>query len=153
MNFIGATLLLILKDEELAFWIFYAMMKRLDMEPMYLPGVPELHIKNYEMSHLIRAKVPKLFNHLKHIQMTTDYFTSKWIMTVFANSMPFHTIPYIFDNLLLDGWSSIYRIGIAILRQIEQQFTRDDKLVKSHKQVEDDFIRYASILTMTVLSV
>lgn len=51
--------------------------------------------------------------------MTTDYFTSKWIMTVFANSLPFETIPFIFDNLLQDGWTSMYRIGIALLRQIQ----------------------------------
>lgn len=119
MNFISATLLYILKDEELAFWIFYAMMKNLDMQHMYSPGVPELHLKNYQMSHLIRIKCPTLFNHLKKIQMTTDYFTSKWIMTVFANSLPFETIPYIFDNLLQDGWTSVYRIGIALLRQIQ----------------------------------
>lgn len=95
------------------------MMKTLDMQHLYLPGVPELHLKNFQMSHLIRVKCPKLFNHLKHIQMTTDYFTSKWIMTVFANSLPFNAIPYIFDNLLQDGWVSVYRIGIAILRSIE----------------------------------
>lgn len=51
--------------------------------------------------------------------MTTDYFTSKWIMTVFANSLPFEIIPYIFDNLLQDGWTSIYRIGIALLKNLQ----------------------------------
>lgn len=58
--------------------------------------------------------------------MTTDYFTSKWIMTVFANSLPFETIPYIFDNLLQDGWNSVYRIGIAILRSIEPKLLKMD---------------------------
>lgn len=119
MNFISATLLHILKDEELSFWIFYSMMKNFDMEHLYLPGVPELHLKNYQLSHLIRVKCPTLFHHLKHINMTTDYFTSKWVMTIFANSLPFDTIPFIFDNLLQDGWTSIYRISIALLRSIE----------------------------------
>lgn len=96
------------------------------MENMYLPGVPELHLKNYQMSHLIRQKCPQLFNHLKKIQMTTDYFTSKWIMTVFANSLPFDTIPFIFDNLLQDGWTSVYRIGIAILRKIQPELLQMD---------------------------
>lgn len=89
------------------------------MENMYLPGVPELHVKNFQMSHMIRLKLPKLFNHLKKIRMTTDYFTSKWIMTVFANSLPFDAIPFIFDNLLQDGWTSVYRIGISILKSLE----------------------------------
>jgi hypothetical protein len=126
MNFISATLLSILKDEELAFWIFYAMMKNHDMQHLYLPGVPELHLKNYQLSHLIRLKCPTLFNHLKRIQMTTDYFTSKWIMTVFANSMPFEAIPFIFDNLLQDGWTSVYRVGISLLRSMEPKLLTMD---------------------------
>lgn len=51
--------------------------------------------------------------------MTTDYFTSKWIMTIFANSLPFEAIPFIFDNLLQDGWTSVYRVGIALLKSLE----------------------------------
>ena len=47
-------------------------------------------------------------------------------MTVFANSLPFETIPYIFDNLLQDGWNSVYRIGIAILRSIEPKLLKMD---------------------------
>ncbi len=51
--------------------------------------------------------------------MTTDYFTSKWIMTLFANSLPFEAIPFIFDNLLKDGWNGVYRIGIALLKSMQ----------------------------------
>ena len=58
--------------------------------------------------------------------MTTDYFTSKWIMTVFANSLPFDAIPFIFDNLLQDGWTSVYRIGIALLRKIQPELLNMD---------------------------
>eukprot|EP00344_Euplotes_crassus_P004277 CAMPEP_0196999280 /NCGR_PEP_ID=MMETSP1380-20130617/4501_1 /TAXON_ID=5936 /ORGANISM="Euplotes crassus, Strain CT5" /LENGTH=372 /DNA_ID=CAMNT_0042416159 /DNA_START=956 /DNA_END=2071 /DNA_ORIENTATION=+ len=58
--------------------------------------------------------------------MTTDYFTSKWIMTVFANSLPFEVIPFIFDNLLQDGWSSIYRIGIALLKFMQDTLLQMD---------------------------
>jgi hypothetical protein len=61
----------------------------------------------------------KLFNHLKMIQMTTDYFTSKWIMTIFACFLPFDFLAPIFDMFMMDGWRAVYRIGIALLREME----------------------------------
>lgn len=63
--------------------------------------------------------MPKLFSHLRHIQLTCDYFTSKWIMTVFACFLPFSQLPPIFDMFLMDGWRAVFRIGIALLREME----------------------------------
>lgn len=51
--------------------------------------------------------------------MTTDYFTSKWIMTVFACFLPYEQLPGIFDMFLMDGWRAVFRIGIALLREME----------------------------------
>ena len=70
--------------------------------------------------------MPKLFGHLRHTQMTTDYFTSKWIMTVFACFLPFDQLPPIFDMFLMDGWRAVFRIGIALLRQMESKMLKMD---------------------------
>jgi len=51
--------------------------------------------------------------------MTTDYFTSKWIMTVFACFLPYEQLAGIFDMFLMDGWRAVFRIGIALLREME----------------------------------
>jgi hypothetical protein len=51
--------------------------------------------------------------------MTTDYFTSKWIMTLFACFLPYEMLPPIFDMFLMDGWTAVFRIGIALLRDME----------------------------------
>jgi hypothetical protein len=51
--------------------------------------------------------------------MTTDYFTSKWIMTIFACFLPFEVLAPIFDMFLMDGWRAVFRIGIALLREME----------------------------------
>jgi len=63
--------------------------------------------------------MPKLFNHLKKIEMSTDYFTSKWVMTLFSNFLPLRVMPYVLDNFFNEGWTSIYRIGIAVLKLLE----------------------------------
>ena len=80
-----------------------------------------MHLKNYQMAQLIRFHMPKLFNHLRQIQMTTDYFTSKWIMTIFSCFLPFEMLPTIFDMFLQDGWKSVFKVGIALLRGVESK--------------------------------
>ena len=52
-------------DEELAFWIFMHLLITRDMKSLYLPGVPELHLKNFQMAQLIKFYMPKLFSHLR----------------------------------------------------------------------------------------
>ena len=126
MNFIAATLLIVCKDEELAFWLFYTLMHKHDMKSLYLPGVPELHLKNFSMGQLVRTHRNKLYTHLRQIQMTPDYFSSKWIMTLFSNFLPFRMIPAIFDNFICEGWRSVYRIGIALLRVLEPTLLQMD---------------------------
>jgi hypothetical protein len=58
--------------------------------------------------------------------MTTDYFTSKWIMTVFACFLPYEVLAPIFDMFLMDGWRAVFRIGIALLKEMENQLLKMD---------------------------
>ena len=40
-------------------------------------------------------------------------------MTVFACFLPFDQLPPIFDMFLMDGWRAIFRIGIALLKEMQ----------------------------------
>ncbi len=50
MNYITATLLELTNDEEISFWLFYVLIENFEMKMLYLPGVPDLHMRNYMMS-------------------------------------------------------------------------------------------------------
>ena len=63
---------------------------------------------------------------MRRIQMTPDYFTSKWFMTVFACFLPYSLIAPIFDMFLLEGWRAVFRIGVALLRILEPEIIRMD---------------------------
>jgi hypothetical protein len=58
--------------------------------------------------------------------MTTDYFTSKWIMTLFACFLPYEVLPPIYDMFLMDGWRAVFRIGIALLKEMESPLLQMD---------------------------
>lgn len=119
MNYITATFLSLTNNEELSFWLFYVLIERYELRSLYLPGVPDLHMRNYMLSQIIKDYMPWLFHHLKRVEMSTDYFTSKWIMTLYSNFLPLRMMPAVMDNFLLEGWTAIYRLAIALLWEME----------------------------------
>mmetsp|Transcript_26495 Transcript_26495/g.25628 ORF Transcript_26495/g.25628 Transcript_26495/m.25628 type:complete len:92 (-) Transcript_26495:783-1058(-) len=64
--------------------------------------------------------------------MTTDYFTSKWIMTIFSCFLPFEVLAPIFDIFIIDGWKAVFRIGIALLREMEGVLLKMDMVQMSN---------------------
>lgn len=44
MNYVTATLLTLTNNEELSFWLFYALIESFELKRLYLPGVPDLHM-------------------------------------------------------------------------------------------------------------
>jgi hypothetical protein len=83
------------------------------------------------MAQLIRFHLPKLYQHLRKIQMTCDYFSSKWFMTLFASFLPYRLLPPIFDLFITEGWKAIFRIGIGLLKLLETQLLTKDMMETS----------------------
>jgi len=127
MNFIAGLLIDSLEgNEDHAFLVFMFLIIERDMKPLFLPGVPELHLKNYQMAQLIKFHMYKFFSHLRSLQMTTDIFTNKWFMTLFACFLPFHLVQPIFDMFLLEGWVAIFKVGLALLQELEPRLVTMD---------------------------
>ena len=40
-------------------------------------------------------------------------------MTLFACFLPYEVLAPIFDMFMMDGWKAIFRVGIALLRDME----------------------------------
>jgi len=67
MNFIASVLIAVTESEEQGFLIFCYLLVCKEMKPMFLTGLPELHLKNFQMAQLIKFHMPKFFNHLRKI--------------------------------------------------------------------------------------
>ena len=83
------------------------------------------------MAQLIRFHLPLLYQHLRKIQMTCDYFSSKWFMTLFACFLPYHLLPPIFDLFITEGWKAIFRVGISLLKLLEPHLLKKDMMETS----------------------
>ena len=114
MNFVVGIVLNVYKDEEKALWACLALFKKCKLYNLYRAGLPSLHIMNYQLQRLLESALPKLYKHFRTIGMAIDYFTSKWIMTLFGCFLSFDMLLTAIDNVIIvkrvnrmDGLDSI----------------------------------------------
>ena len=121
MNFIGGVLLKVVKNEEVAFWMMLSMIMKFDMENLFMPGVPDLPLREHQINYYIHNMLPDLYSHFRRIGVTSGFFISRWFMTLFAVYLPYHTVLRVWDCFLLDGWKTMIKVGVGILKEIRHQ--------------------------------
>ena len=124
MNFIAGALIELIEEEEKIFWIFLSFIDNIDLNLLFLANMPDYSIRVYQLNYYIKQFYPDLFIHFKKNQINPDIFFSKWILTIFANYLPFHKLYKIWDLFIIDKWKAIFRISIILLGLMK------DKLIK-----------------------
>lgn len=119
MNFLGAVLLKVVKSEEISFLLLLGMIKKWDMENMYVPGVPDLSLREYQMDYFLKTIVPDLYHHFHKVGITNGFFITRWFMTLFSTYLPLNTLLRVWDCFFLDGWKVIIKFSLALLREIK----------------------------------
>ena len=89
-------------------------------------GVPELHLKNFQLAQLIKFHMHGFFQYLRRHEMSTDYFTTKWFMTLYSCFLPVEVVIPIFDMFIYEGWRAVHRAGIAFLGNLEKPLMKMD---------------------------
>ena len=115
MNFIAGALIELIEEEEKIFWIFLSFIDNIDLNLLFLKNMPDYAIRVYQLKHYIKQYYPDLFIHFKKHQIHPDIFFSKWILTIFANYLPFYLLYKIWDLFIIDKWKAIFRISMILL--------------------------------------
>ena len=126
MNFIAGALIDLIEEEEKVFWIFLSFIDNIDMNLLYLKNMPDYSIRLFQLNYFIKLYFPELFNHFKKNQITPDLIFSKWILTIFANYLPFQTLYKIWDLFIIDKWKAIFRISIILLDSMKEKLLSFD---------------------------
>ena len=124
MNFIAGALIELIDEEEKIFWIFLSFIDNIDLNLLFLKNMPDYSIRVFQLNYYIKQYYPQLFIHFKKHQINPDIFFSKWILTIFANYLPFHKLYKIWDLFIIDKWKAIFRISMVLLGLMK------DKLIK-----------------------
>jgi len=125
MNYVAAVMLLACRDEGVprpearAFGLLAALVCNLDMRDLWRPGVPQLKLRIFQFDRLLRELQPSLSSHFRSVGLTPDFFASQWFLTLLSINLPRHVLVRVWDSLLTDGWKTVFRVGIHLLRLLE----------------------------------
>ena len=119
MAFICA-LLLTYMDEERSFFMFHTLIKKYDLEGMYLPGFKDLKKKFFVLLNLEKKFLPKCYRVLQKDEVYPGTYASEWFICLFARNLDFNVLVRIFDTFLLEGFKVIYRFSLAFIKLKEK---------------------------------
>ena len=121
MNFIAGALIELIDEEEKIFWIFLSFIDNIDLNLLFLKIMPDYSIRVFQINFFIKIYYPKLFIHFQNQQINSDIFFSKWILTIFANYLPFYKLYKIWDLFIIDKWKAIFKISMVLLGLIKDK--------------------------------
>jgi hypothetical protein len=118
LNRIAAVALLYLKEDD-AFWFLVAVVEYLQPPEYYTSTLKGAVIDQKVLIDIVQEKVPKVWNHLKNLDVDLSIFTLPWFLTIFVDVLNHELYLHIFDAFLLEGNKVIFRFAIALLKLIE----------------------------------
>ena len=82
MSYIGVLLLEVTGDENEAFWLFDQLIEKYALAGFWKDGLPLTKLYLYCLDRLIETTLPKLFSHMKDIDVTPFVLFSSWISSL-----------------------------------------------------------------------
>jgi hypothetical protein len=124
LNFIVASAILILKEEEEVFIFIDAMMNKFKFDKIIGIQNNELNSKLDQIGELIKQSLPGFSRFLEKNYLTHEFFTVSWVITVFSNTLKSHNLFKVWDLFLIFGWKFINYFIISILQTFESTITK-----------------------------
>ena len=114
MGPIAATLLCYL-DPKRVYPAFVHLHNSYRMHPIFMPGFPGLLEAIYIQERITEKMMPGVYEAFKQQMVSTTSYATKWYITLFANSVPFHTQLRLWDAFFLEGSDLFIVVAVAIV--------------------------------------
>ena len=127
MNFIGGRLLLIMGNEEQAFWLFIEIMEKI-MPVIYYSELVGIVVETTIIENLISLYFPELYKYLQdnNFNIPLRNFIHKWMVCLFTQTMSPEMVYTFLDFLFLEGSDLLIKNSLFLISYIH------DKLFKSN---------------------
>jgi len=121
LNFIAGLLLVVLKDEERAFWALVCAMDALGVEGYYTEGMALLRADMGVLAIFMKQRCSKVANELQRLNIDLLSICSEWYLTWFAKSMPISTVLRVWDTLFFEGFKVLFRVAMGVFKKVENE--------------------------------
>ncbi|KAH7096129.1 rab-GTPase-TBC domain-containing protein [Auriculariales sp. MPI-PUGE-AT-0066] len=116
MGPIAATLLCYYEPERVyAFLVQLHSQSAYNMHTIFAPGFPGLLEAIYVQERVTEKMMPAVWETFKKHMISTTSYATKWYITLFSNSVPFHTQLRIWDALFIDGPDVLIVLAVGII--------------------------------------
>uniref|UniRef100_T1IW08 Rab-GAP TBC domain-containing protein n=1 Tax=Strigamia maritima TaxID=126957 RepID=T1IW08_STRMM len=154
LNYIAGLLLLVVKDEEITFWLLTKLVS--DIVPNYYTKKMDGLLQDIEvLSQLVSIKMPQIAAHIEKVDVTWPLIVTKWFVCLYAEVLPIETILRIWDCLFYEGNKILFRVALTLLKihqdkilaapdmprvlEVFKQIVRDSDVLNCHEFMEGIF--------------
>merc|ERR1719431_2189768 len=120
MSFLAAVLILNL-DEAEAFIMFANLINRPVLSAFYTVNQQEMSQNYSTFSNLFSAHLPQLASHFQKLGLRPDLYMLDWVMTLFSKAAPLDVACRIWDLLIRDGESFLFRAAVGVLAMFQDK--------------------------------
>lgn len=85
-------------EEEQAFDLLKHLMFRRQMRANYLPDMKQFQLQLYQLSRLIRDRLPELYKWLDANEVSPTLYAAPWILTIFSSQFPLGFVTRVFGE-------------------------------------------------------
>ncbi|RCH90252.1 GTPase-activating protein, partial [Rhizopus stolonifer] len=116
LAFIVGPLLLNMPEED-AFCALIQLMNKYGLRGHFTPDMDGLQLRLYQFDALLQEYLPHVARHLVQQGINSTMYASQWFMTLFAYKFPLNLVFRIYDVILAEGISTIFKFAIALLKR------------------------------------
>lgn len=124
MNCIGGFLLNYSDDYLLSKKVFSFLVKK-RLEVYFLNSFSRLKRLLYIAERIIKIKLPALDKHFETLEITTEFYLSPLILTVFSASLQFidnyNLVAKIFDIFIAKGWPAFFKVFVWVFSRLQKK--------------------------------
>ncbi|XP_068687226.1 growth hormone-regulated TBC protein 1-A-like [Montipora capricornis] len=114
LNYIAGLMLLIVRKEEVAFWLLEVIVGKL-LPDYYAKDMLGLKAEQETLREVVRVKIPDLFDHIEKIGVSYTIFSTKWFICLYIDVLPVETVLRIWDCLFYEGSKVILRVALTLM--------------------------------------
>ena len=113
--------LFIFKDEFISFKNIFNLICSTNNLQYYIKDENYIKIRVSFFDYLLDKKIPKVREHFKNLDISTELFLISWFENIFALTLNFKLFKVIFDLYLLNGEYILFQVGLTIIKIQENE--------------------------------
>eukprot|EP01135_Chromosphaera_perkinsii_P004179 Nk52_evm86s270 gene=Nk52_evmTU86s270 len=113
-NYIAGLLLLVMGDEEAAFWTLVVVATEI-VPGYYLNDMKEVNVDLEVFKDILYEYEPKYFDHIEKQDVDLSMLSTRWFLLAFIDVLPIQVTLKVWDSFLFQGSKILFRYSVALM--------------------------------------